>query len=125
MALLPVFISTFCERLNSRSQEYYRLAREKWFGATLESFCNETQWEKAEKAWEELATILDANGKGQNLLIMGDQMCFADFQIAAMLIGSRNALGEDSEMWKRVCGWQDGKWKRFIDQFSKYATIDA
>ncbi|KAF7791479.1 hypothetical protein EIP86_002495 [Pleurotus ostreatoroseus] len=122
---LPLLVATFCSKLNERSQAYFRPARERMLGGNLESLCNEAQWQKAEQAWAEYAAILAANGEGKDNLIMGDQVCFADFQIAAILAAARNALGVESEQWKRICGWQGGKWERFIDQFSKYTVMDV
>ncbi|KAF7798335.1 hypothetical protein EIP86_009556 [Pleurotus ostreatoroseus] len=124
-AALLLRVATFCSRLSERAQARFRPRNEQMFGGPLESLCSEVQWEKAEKLWAGFAAVLEANGEGKNNLIMGDQVCFADLQVAAMLAAARNTLGAESEQWKRMCGWQGGKWARFLDQFSQYTVMDV
>lgn len=124
-ATIPLLVSTFCSRFSPSTQTVFRPARERAFGGKLEDLCSETQWEKAEQAWKEYGTLLKANGEGKDSLVMGDTVCFADFQLAAILVGARNALGVESEQWKRIAGWEEGKWGRFFDQFARYTVIDA
>ncbi len=124
-ATLPLLMAAFCDRFSPRTQAVFRPVRERKFGRRLEDLCDETQWQKAEQAWEEYATLLKVNGEGEDTLVMGDTVCFADFQIAAILVGARNALGVESERWKRISGWQGGKCGLFLDQFAKYIVIDV
>lgn len=66
-----------------------------------------------------------ANGPGKENLIMGENMCLADFQLAGILVCARNLAGEESEIWQAICTWQDGKWKRYLEQFLVYAPVSA
>lgn len=122
--IMPLLTAMFCSQLSPRSQAIFRPACERTFGGKLEDLCNETQWQKAEQAWEEYVALLAVNGEGKDNLVMGDTVCFADFQVAAVLVGGRNSLGAESKTWKRISGWQGGKLGRFIDQFAKY-TVDV
>ncbi|KAJ3553872.1 hypothetical protein NM688_g3391 [Phlebia brevispora] len=109
--------------LNERSQVFFRTTRERIIGP-LEDVCDDASWENAEKAWSELDSWLKLNGEGLDNMVMGDRVCYADLQIASCLMWAKNSLDAESAEWKRICGWNGGKWKRYLDQFSKYEVID-
>lgn len=113
-------------RLNERSQVFYRSTREADEGKALEEIRTEKEWEVAQAAYEKLAAWLDANGDGQDAeWVMGTgTVCFADVRIASCLMWAKTALGEESHEWKRICGWNEGRWKRIADNFKQYAHVD-
>lgn len=111
--------------LNEPSQAYFRTTREADFGQKLEDIGTEERWQKAETAWNELAEWFKLDGEGSTDFVMGKQLCFVDLQIVSVLVWARNGLGENSEEWKRICSWGGGKWKRYLESFSKYEVVDA
>lgn len=81
-------------------------------------------WKTLEDGLTKICAWLDGNGAGKDLLVMGDKVCFADLQLAALLTNARVVWGRDSEEWKRVCSWNEGKWERYLAQFEPYMTVD-
>ena len=123
----PLFMNVIlrtCKALNPRSEEYFRTTREALFGDKLENLGGEKQWEAMEAALAKINTWLSANGPGKDLLLMGDKVCFSDIQIAGLLVWARVLFREDSDDWKRISGWHDGKWKKLLEYFDKYAAVD-
>ena len=51
--------------------------------------------------------------KDQGPFVTGDTVSCADFFISAFLMYLKNIWGEDSEEWKDVTSWNDGRWKKF------------
>lgn len=78
-----------------------------------------------EKAFTTFAQWLEAGGKKDQLLFMGDKISFADIIIASRLIWFRALLGEDSKEWQAIAGWNGGRWVRFMELFKPYETIDV
>ena len=110
--------------LNEPSQVYYRTSREVDFGQKLEDIASEGWWQQAEAAWDELAEWMKLDDEDSDGFIMGDQVCFVDLQIASVLVWARSGLGKRSAEWARICSWNGGKWKRYLDRFSDYETVD-
>ena len=93
-------------------------------GKKLEDVLGDEEWQAAEKGFTQLDKFFAANGPALDELVMGDQVSFADIQIASTLMWVKRSLGENSEEWKRVSGWNGGKWKRIVNRLSPYEVID-
>ena len=52
--------------------------------------------------------------------VMGSEPCFADTAICAFLQFTRTTLGEESEEWKDVASWNDGRWGKYLEIFKPY-----
>lgn len=124
MPLLQILISRVCGSLNEPSAVYFRKTREEAFGKTLEELNTEEMWQKLEQALERLKGYFEANGAGKDLLLMGDRVSFCDLQIASLLVWARVVAGEDSQDWKRIISFQDGRWVKFMEQFKAYEAVD-
>ncbi|EKM52028.1 uncharacterized protein PHACADRAFT_31807 [Phanerochaete carnosa HHB-10118-sp] len=124
-ALYNIVCCAACYCLNERSQVFYRTTREEDLGMRLEELRTEKGWEDAEAAFGKLADWLAANGEGQDDWVMGGgTICFADLRIVSGLMWAKTTLGEESEEWRRICGWHGGKWKRIVENFEQYAHVD-
>ena len=67
---------------------------------------------------------LDTNGQGNNVFMMGNAISFADLQTAAILVCLRNTCGEESEEWRGVMTWHEGRWEKFLEHFIPYTAVD-
>ena len=76
-------------------------------------------WKEVKDGFDRINQWLDTNGDGKDELMMGDAVCFADLIIVSILMWAKVGLGEESNEWKSICGWNDGKWKRLSEQFSQ------
>lgn len=108
--------------LSERSLAHIEAFLVKRFGS-LENLGGEIFWKQTEDALGKLRGWLSANGPGKDTFLMGDRVCFADFQIASALLSFKIVCGENSEQWERVCGWHDGKWKAYLKEFEPYMTV--
>lgn len=123
------------EKLNPPSRAYWREKLEGIFGCRLEDLSppgseqRTQQWAAAEKGLSTVASWFDAAGDDRLLLLGGgadgrdSPICYADTVIAAVLIHTRFALGEQSEEWRRIEGLDNGRWKRYLDYFEKWADV--
>ncbi|KAF8965876.1 hypothetical protein BDZ97DRAFT_1810125 [Flammula alnicola] len=124
-ALWNFILPATCLVLNPPSEEYFRRTREKLFGTTLEDLVP-----KGENAVVEWAKYKDGLGKVDTWyaksggpFLIGDAVSWADFVVAAYLIWLRIIWGEDSQQWKDITSWHQGRWKILIDNLKKYETI--
>lgn len=124
-SLFYVVVCAVANQLPERSQVYFRTTREESLGMKLEDVAGEKEWENVETSFAALDKVLSANGKGMDELMMGDKVCYADIQIVSGLLWAKAALGEGSEEWKKIIGWNGGKWARILHRFSQYEVIDA
>lgn len=121
------------EKLNPPSHAYWRTKLEGIFGRRLEDLSppgseqRTQQWAAVETGFSTMASWLDAAGDDRLLLLGGgadgrdSPICHADTAIAAFLISIRFVLGEHSEEWRRVESLNNGRWKRYLDYFEKWA----
>ena len=111
-------------RMTPRSEHHIRSSVERMFGKSPEDLCSEENWATVERALGKLAEVFAFNGAGRDMLIGGESICFADLELAALLMSPRIALGPESEQWRKIAGWNGGKWERFIAQFEPYTTVE-
>lgn len=129
--LIPLLICACVTKLNPPSEAYFREAREITFGCKVEELSppekRPEQWAVVEKGFGVLASWFGAAGDDRLLLMgggpAGDASCVrhADISIAGLLIWVRAIYGEQSEEWRRVEGFDGGRWKRFLDFFEQWA----
>lgn len=111
--------------LNPRSAVYHRAKSEVAFGDRLEAIGGAAEWTALEAGLSAVDGWLRANGPGRDELLMGDEVCFGDVQLAATLHWTRLVCGEDSEDWMRIAKLNEGKWRRIVETFDQYAAVDA
>ncbi|KAF8960754.1 hypothetical protein BDZ97DRAFT_1281072 [Flammula alnicola] len=124
-ALWSFILPVVCVNLNPPSEEYFRRTREQEFGMKLEDLV--PKGEKADAEWEKykdgLGTVDVWYAKSGGPFLMDDTVSWADFVIAGYVIWLRIVWGEDSQQWKDITSWHDGRWQNLIDNLKKYETI--
>ncbi|KAF5348488.1 hypothetical protein D9756_009606 [Leucocoprinus leucothites] len=121
---LPLFQSRVPAILNKPSADHYFRTRSEKFGKPL----NEVEpvgeelvqvWAATKANFEEVDIWLK---KSPGQFFMDDRPIFADFVVAARLQGLRTVLGENSEEWRNIERWHDGRWKVLLKDLEQYAT---
>ncbi|KAF9067622.1 hypothetical protein BDP27DRAFT_1448928 [Rhodocollybia butyracea] len=122
LLLLPQMIR---EVVNGPSAEYVTRNYLPRFG--ISSFATWTMSEEQRVAeWEKVKEFLGsvhAMMKAEDRWIMGDEVSFADFAVGAVLEMLKTLFGKDSEEWKGVVGWHDGRWGRMMTELEKYSAV--
>ncbi|KDQ33913.1 hypothetical protein PLEOSDRAFT_1061513 [Pleurotus ostreatus PC15] len=108
--------------LNPRSEEYFRRTREQMFGKKMEELTPVGDARVAEwgKYRDGLGKIDGWIKKSGGPFVMGDTISFADVTIASFLVWLKIMFGEDSQEWKDIASWHDGRWDALIKAFAKY-----
>jgi glutathione S-transferase len=108
------------QALNKSGEEYFRRTREAAIGSTLEEMY--PTGDKAEEVWKnaEADFAVVYGWLREDEFVIGDKISFADFAIGGVLVVSRVLLGEESEEWKRMLGWHNGRWARIAKSLEKY-----
>ncbi|PIL22626.1 hypothetical protein GSI_15317 [Ganoderma sinense ZZ0214-1] len=128
--LLQIMLPATHAQLRAKSDKYFRATRETRFGAKLEEFApvgsekRERHWKGIEQALDTFAQWLSAGGQ-EKLFFLGDRISYADMTVAGFLVWIKIVLGEDSKEWQDVLKWNDGRWARFMDAFTKYSAVDV
>jgi Glutathione S-transferase, N-terminal domain len=136
-ALLEIFPMLFVKTLsllNKPSRDHFAIARAKdlkdWYcdKETLDDV--HISEEEQEKSWEVFRKVLNEMNESEthwNLKkggwFLGETISFADFVLGGLFLCIREACGEDSKEWKRVCSWNDGRWLAFLSGLDDYQTI--
>jgi len=119
--------------LNPPSAKYFFETREKVLGCKLAEVSppgsqkRAEQWAVAEKGSGVVASWFEAAGDGRLLLSGegpdgdGGKVTHADTYVAGVLIWLRVIFGADSEDWRRVEGFDGGRWKRYLAFFEQWA----
>ncbi|EIW58149.1 uncharacterized protein TRAVEDRAFT_124779 [Trametes versicolor FP-101664 SS1] len=124
----PLFVPAVPEHLLPRSQAYFHTTREVLFGGSLRDVAppgpkREKHWVGLRKAFGTVAQWFQADGIDKPFLL-GDNIGFADITLASFLVSTRIVFGENSEEWKNIMTWDNGRWARYMDAFSKYEEVD-
>ncbi|KAF8917269.1 hypothetical protein CPB85DRAFT_1215425 [Mucidula mucida] len=79
------------------------------------------EWAKAQEALGKIGAWIEPKDK----YVMGDKISYADLLTAAFLRWTRVSLGEDSQEWKDITSWHDGRWGRLMGELAeKYESIN-
>ncbi|KAF9443128.1 hypothetical protein P691DRAFT_779052 [Macrolepiota fuliginosa MF-IS2] len=113
--------------LNPESVEYFERTRSEMFGKPLAEL--EPQGEARAQSWKEVKEGFDQigeqlSGRG-GPYFLGEDPCFVDFAVASLLQALKHVFGPESEEWKGVEEWDNGKWKKFLASLDKYASIET
>lgn len=116
---LPLFYSYFVTKLNNRSAAPLR----KKFGAKLEA----PEGEEREKMWtmtrDNLGKMNEWFEGSEGDFVLGDEPCFADTVISAIFRLIRSTVGKESEEWKDIATWHDGRWGKHLERFKQYEIV--
>ena len=61
--------------------------------------------------------------KEDDKFVMGDAISFADFVLGGLLQLIFNIWGKDSQEWKDISRWDEGRWGRLHESLEKYGTV--
>jgi len=59
---------------------------------------------------DECLAMTDTKGP----FVMGDTISWADFFISSFLMYFKSVWGEDSEEWKDIASWNEGRWNNLL-----------
>ena len=126
-ALWNFVIPAICSKLSPRGEEYFRRTREKSFGKTMEDIVP-----RGEVAVAEWAKFKDGMGKvdawyakngGKGLFLLGETPSWGDIVIASYLVWMRIVWGEDSQQWKDISSWNNGRWAGIVEALKDHETV--
>ncbi|KAI0754884.1 hypothetical protein C8Q80DRAFT_1247739 [Daedaleopsis nitida] len=122
-----VYPAVYWHTLREKSKPYFRRTREN-IGVNLAERTPEERvqhWALLQKGMHKVAEWLEADG-AKKLLFMGDEVgiTYADIIIAGLFMWFKKPFGEESQEWKDMLSWDDGRWGRFMAAFEKYEAVD-
>ncbi|KIY45112.1 hypothetical protein FISHEDRAFT_50050 [Fistulina hepatica ATCC 64428] len=103
--------------LRPASHAHFRHFKELGIGMTLEEAATGDMSAIA-TSFDWVAGYIDENGSGQ--FIMGEMISFADFVVAGYLKWMQVIWG-DSDVWKDISSWGNGRWIAYLDALAEYA----
>ncbi|KIM41198.1 hypothetical protein M413DRAFT_445896 [Hebeloma cylindrosporum] len=126
-ALWNFIIPAICDKLSPRSEEYFRRTREKSFGKAMEDIVPKGEVAVAEWAkFKEGMGKIDAwyaKNRGKGPFLLGETPSWGDIVIASYFLWMRIVWGEDSQQWKDVSTWNNGRWAGIVEALKKYETV--
>jgi len=126
-ALWNFIVPAIYDKLHPSSQEYFRRTREKSFGKAIEDITPKgevavAQWAKFEEGMRNVDAWYVKNG-GKGPFLLGETPSWADIVVASCLVWMRIVWGEDSQQWKEISSWNNGRWSGIVEAFKKYETV--
>ncbi|KAJ2929446.1 hypothetical protein H1R20_g7648, partial [Candolleomyces eurysporus] len=124
--------ATVTSGLDGPSATKYRGNFESWAKMSLEEFKQnaaliDKAWKDAEEGYSTVNDWLKAASKSPNQAVgpwlTGKDVRLADIVLAADLAWPVAVFGEDSEEWKKIGSWNDGRWREYWGLFKQYATV--
>jgi hypothetical protein len=114
------------ESCDEEDKGYFRTSREGWLGKKLEDVPpTGERLTDTVKAFEsllgEIGGCIDAGGAGATFL-GGDVPVHSDFEVAGALIALVKTSSEDSPLRKAMSSTGGGRWKKYLDSFSKWTA---
>ncbi|KAF8625943.1 hypothetical protein AX17_006669 [Amanita inopinata Kibby_2008] len=116
--------------LNPTSQEFFRRTREEWYKKKIEDMEPKGAAE-AEAAWNVLKQGYNKLDRAWQLseglagpYVMGNTLSFTDITVVSWTLWLRNIFGKDSQRWKDITDWNDGRWGRLVESLAKYEVIN-
>ncbi|KAH9480823.1 Glutathione S-transferase-like protein ustS [Psilocybe cubensis] len=109
--------------LRPPSIQYFRDDMEAKVGKKLEDLVPDDQLSAHMTALQgvlEKINNLYAKNAGKGPFIMGEELSWADVVVAGFLMCFRVSTGEDSQKWKEIISWHDGRWTALMENMRKY-----
>jgi glutathione S-transferase len=113
--------------LNPRSQEPFRGKMEKAFGKAIEEIAPkgeaaDAEWAKFQDGLTKVDSWYAKNG-GKGPFLLGETASWGDLVVASYLSMWRTLWGEDSQQWKDISSWNNGRWAEIAKALKKYETV--
>ncbi|KAH7909189.1 hypothetical protein BJ138DRAFT_1155859, partial [Hygrophoropsis aurantiaca] len=118
-------LALICPLLNGPSEKYYRPSREAMFGMKIEEFSpiGEKRDGDLAKFKASLASVYEWLAKSNGEYVMDDTVSYADAILNGWLIWIKIVHGADSEVWKDIASWNEGRWAKHLKAMDKFAAI--
>jgi len=112
------------ETVTPESAAFLKEMREAAFGDTLVNIAKNPQshWDGYKDAFGSVA--LPIYEKAEGIFLKGNEPGWGDFVTASALWSIKLLYGADSQEWKYIETWQDGRWAKLIKDLEPYAYID-
>jgi glutathione S-transferase len=125
--LVPIMVPLIFAVLNPASQGYFRRTRESWFGTKLEDLSppgpqRDQHWKHIQDSLGVVDGWLTKNANGKKFA-MGDTISYADVNMAAWLWFMKMLIGPESQEWREVERWHNGRWAAILSQFADYLVV--
>lgn len=115
--ILPIMVPLTHQQLPERTQAHFRGGHGPV--VPLVGPQREQAWQAVKEQFDFLAMIMDKNaGDGDGIVIMGDQVTYADFALCSVLIWIERMAAHDG--WARVRTWNNGRWSRLLDRCREF-----
>ncbi|KAF8633122.1 hypothetical protein AX15_001502 [Amanita polypyramis BW_CC] len=107
--------------LSPRSQEYFGRTREQMFGRKIGEIMptgeeRVKRWDEVRKGFDIVDGWLQKNG---GPFARGEEASFVDFALGGHLMWYKRVFGEESEYWKDILTWNEGRWGKYADNLEK------
>ena len=114
-------------RLNPVSAEYFRRTSEISYGMKLEDSvptgdARIEEWGKFEKGMDRLHSYLISTDKNGPYM-MGNTISWSDLVLFSFLSYFKAAWGGDSQEWKDIASWNDGRWEAYMNALKECQTV--
>ncbi|KAJ3569567.1 hypothetical protein NP233_g4973 [Leucocoprinus birnbaumii] len=122
--LWPIIMPKVPGILNPPAAEYFFRTRSETFGKPLDQIApvgdeRVAAWAKLKAGFDKLDGWFAKSG---GPYFMGETASFADFIAGSLLQAMRICFGEESEEWKDVVSWNNGRWATLLKDLEKYAS---
>ncbi|KAF5340702.1 hypothetical protein D9611_007418 [Ephemerocybe angulata] len=129
-ALRPVWAliaPTVIAHLDGESADKYRKTFETKVKFSVEAFLENAQlqaglWAKGEEALGDVGAWF-RNSSGHGPWVMGAKITLPDIILGSGIAWFVAAVGEDSEQWKRLAQWDEGRWAVLWGQIKPYSQV--
>jgi glutathione S-transferase len=120
----PLLLPKVPQLLNPPGEEYFNRTRTAIFGKPLTEV--DPKGVERVEAWKKVEAVYDTlNGwlsKSTGPYFMGDTVTFADVTVAGMIYATEAVFGKDSQEFKDLMTWNNGRWAAFRKSMEQYAT---
>jgi glutathione S-transferase len=80
------------------------------------------QWARFREGFGKVGTWYAKNG-GEGPFLLGEKPSWGDIVIASYLVLLRIVWGEESQEWKDISAWNNGRWAGIVEALKKYETV--
>ena len=112
------------ETISPEVAAFLKKSKEAFFGDTLENLAKNPQshWDAYKDAFG--SVVLPVYEKAEGIFLKGNEPGWGDFVTASSLLSMKLLYGADSQEWKYIETWHDGRWVKLIKDLEPYEYID-
>ncbi|PPR03711.1 hypothetical protein CVT24_007404 [Panaeolus cyanescens] len=126
-ALWEFILPAVSPAMNPRSEEYFTRTRTASFGKPLADVVPTGAERKAK--WAKYKADLDVVNEWYKATdnagpwLLGDALSSGDLIVGGFTIWLKVLWGEDSEEWKDISSWNNGRWARIVGLLGQYSEV--